>query len=66
MGALERAKGNLADIPLGETKLDPRTEKKRAAEMPSGEMNTTLSRILYDMRGKYDNSDTTDPTGGQQ
>lgn len=59
MKALERAQGSLADIPLGVTKLDPRTEKKRAQDANS-ELDTTLTRLLYEMRGKM-----TDP-GEQQ
>ena len=51
MKAYDRAKGNMADIPLGEKKLDPRTEKKRLAEkqLEPG-MDTTLTRMLYTMR----------------
>jgi hypothetical protein len=48
---LARAKGSLADIPLGVTKLDPRTEKKRALD-PNPGLDTTLTRLLYEMRGK--------------
>lgn len=59
MKALERAKGSLADIPLGVTKLDPRTEKKRAQD-PNAEVDTTLTRLLYEMRGK-----NTETNGGQ-
>ena len=51
--ALERAKGELADIPLGQTRHDPRTEKKRAeANQMDPLMNTTLTRILHEMRNK--------------
>lgn len=51
MAALERAKGSLADIPLGEERLDPRTEKKRAAaEKTDPIVDTTLTRLLYEMR----------------
>lgn len=61
--ALNRAKGSLADIPLGVTKLDPRTEKKRAQEDPHAGLDTTLTRLLYEMRGKgIDPEDT----GGQE
>lgn len=59
MKALERAKGTLVDIPLGVTKLDPRTERKRAQD-PNPGVSTTLTRLLYEMRGKM-----TDP-GEQQ
>lgn len=62
MKALERAKGSLIDIPLGVTKLDPRTEKKRAQD-PEPQLDTTLTRLLYEMRGK--NVDPED-IGGQQ
>lgn len=48
---LARAKGSLADIPLGVTKLDPRTEKKRGLD-PNPGLDTTLTRLLYEMRGK--------------
>lgn len=51
MKALDRAKGSLVDIPLGVTKLDPRTEKKRA-EDPNPGLDTTLTRLLYELRGK--------------
>lgn len=60
MKALERAKGSLADIPLGVTKLDPRTEKKRAQD-PNPGVDTTLTRLLYEMRGK-----NPDPNNGDQ
>lgn len=51
MKALERAKGSLADIPLGETKLDPRTAKKRAeADKTEPIVDTTLTRLLYELR----------------
>ena len=53
----ERARSSLADIPLGEKKLDPRTEKKRAQEkqLDPG-MDTTLTRLLYQMRSEQPNS----------
>lgn len=51
MSALARAKGNLADIPLGETRFDPRTEKKRAQEQQlEPGMDSSLTRILHEMR----------------
>jgi hypothetical protein len=56
LAALERAKGSLADIPLGVENLDPRTVKKRATEMPPG-METTLTRLLYQQQN--------DTNGGQ-
>jgi hypothetical protein len=48
---LARAKNSYANIPLGEKRYDPRTEKKRAeaAKMEPG-MDTTLHRLLYEMR----------------
>jgi hypothetical protein len=53
MKALNRAKGSLADIPLGEKRLDPRTEKKRAqAEQTEPIVDTTLSRLLYELRNQ--------------
>lgn len=61
MRALERAKGSLADIPLGVTKLDPRTEKKRA-EDPNPGLDTTLTRLLYEMRGKNADMSNVDPS----
>lgn len=53
MKALNRAKGNIADIPLGETRFDPRTEKKRSeqTQLDPG-MDSTLTRILNEMRQK--------------
>lgn len=65
MAALERAKGSLADIPLGVTKLDPRTEKKRAQD-PNRGVDTTLTRLLYEMRGKTVDPSEIDPNGGQE
>ena len=51
MKALERAKANMADIPLGQVKYDPRTERKRAQEgQIDPHMDTTLRRILYEQR----------------
>ena len=51
MASLARAKNSYANVPLGEKKLDPRTVKKReeAAKMQPG-MDTTLTRLLYEMR----------------
>jgi len=65
MAALNRAQGSLADIPLGVTKLDPRTEKKRAeaTRLPGG-VETTLTRLLFEMRGK--NNDQFDPNAADQ
>ena len=52
MKSLERARGSLADIPLGEMKLDPRTEKKRAQEKAIAPgIDTTLTRLLDELRG---------------
>jgi hypothetical protein len=49
--SLALAKRNYANIPLGEKKLDPRTEKKRAeAEKIEAGLDTTLNRILYELR----------------
>jgi len=51
--ALDRAKRELADIPLGQTKYDPRTEKKRAeGNQINPHMDTTLTRILHEIRSK--------------
>ena len=68
MRALERAKGSLADIPLGVHKLDPRTEKKRALETQHDpQVDTTLTRLLYEMRGNNpDQEDINNSNGGQQ
>lgn len=63
MSALERARGSLASIPLGEKRLDPRTQKKRdAAEKTDPLVDTTLTRILYEMRNPQQPPDN---TGGQ-
>ena len=68
MRALERAKGSLADIPLGVHKLDPRTEKKRALETQHDPLvDTTLTRLLYELRGHNpDQEDINNSNGGQQ
>lgn len=51
--ALERAKADLADIPLGHVKYDPRTEKKRSeTNQIDPLMETTLTRIIHEMRNK--------------
>jgi hypothetical protein len=52
-GSLALTKRNYANIPLGEKKVDPRTKKKReeAAKSEAG-LDTTLSRMLYEMRSK--------------
>lgn len=51
--ALERAKRELADIPLGETRHDPRTERKRAEENQIDSlMDTTLTRISHELRSQ--------------
>lgn len=48
--ALERAMRELADIPLGQTRHDPRTEKKRAeANQIDSLMDTTLTRITHEL-----------------
>ena len=49
--SLAKAKERYANIPLGETRYDPRTEKKRAQEtqLDPG-MDTTLTRLLHEMR----------------
>lgn len=60
MRGYDRARGHMADIPLGEKKLDPRTEKKRAQEnqLDPG-MDTTLTRLLYQMRqGQISNQES--------
>ena len=51
MASLARAKNSMGDARIGEKKLDPRTIKKREAEskMPAG-TDTTLTRLLYEMR----------------
>jgi hypothetical protein len=53
LASLARAKRSFADIPLGEKKLDPRTVKKReeAAKLEPG-LDTTLTRILHELRSK--------------
>jgi hypothetical protein len=49
----ERAKMNMADIPLGQERVDPRTAKKRAEETAGGDgFDTNLSRILYNIRSQ--------------
>ena len=51
MKALDRARGSLADIPLGETRYDARTEKKRQQEnQPDLEMEDTLNRLLHEQK----------------
>ena len=52
--ALERAKREIADIPLGQTKYDPRTERKRSESQQQINplMDTTLTRILHEVRQK--------------
>lgn len=51
MKALERAKGSLNDIPLGEVRYDPRTMKKREQEnLLEPGMDSSLNRILHDIR----------------
>lgn len=51
MESLALAKRRMANIPLGQKKLDPRTIKKREEEsqIPPG-MDSTLGRMLYEMR----------------
>lgn len=46
--AYERARNNIADIPLGHERVDPRTARKRI-EGSEG-LDSTLSRMLYEMR----------------
>lgn len=48
--AYERAKQSLAHIPLGQEKLDPRTVKKRSEGAKGEGLDSTLSRMLYQMR----------------
>jgi hypothetical protein len=51
--SLARAKRQYANIPLGEKKLDPRTIKKREdAAKSDASLDTTLNRLLYEMRSK--------------
>ena len=69
--ALERARGSLADIPLGHKRVDPRTAKKHAQQgQPDPGVDTTLTRLLFEMRGKNQDAETLDPnsinTGDQQ
>lgn len=60
--ALGRAKGSLADIPLGHKRVDPRTAKKHAQqEQNDPGIDTTLTRLLFEMRGKNLDTNTIDP-----
>lgn len=48
----DRAKREMADIPLGHERVDPRTHKKRVEEGRVSGLDPTLARILYQIRAE--------------
>lgn len=46
----DRASRNIANVPLGKEQVDPRTHKKRLKQGVDSGMDTTLARLLIDIR----------------